>query len=382
MTNPGMDSPQIRLVVIQASPFFNIYCRYCYLPHRSSRSLMEERVLRKIYERLFSSGYLAEVVSLCWHAGEPLTVPIEFYRRATAILTQFNRDRIRVEQYIQTNAMLITQDWCDLFQALGMHVSVSIDGPQWLHDTHRLTRNGHGTFERAMRGVKLLQENGIPFYNIAVLTEDSLDHPDEIWQFFVSEGFEKLAFNLEEIEGSNTRGTIRFPRDIARYQAFFRRLREMRTTCSRSVVVRELDEMDERIRSTCGETLCTLNSPLATMSFDCEGNMSTFSPELLAARPSMYDLRFGNVFTSTVGDVLACTAFQAAHDDIQLGVQRCRDLCPYFSVCGGGAPSNKLAENGTFDSTETTNCRFTIQALCDLVLDDVEESLGITIDHP
>ena len=65
------------------------------------------------------------------------------------------------------------------------------------------------------------------------------------------------------------------------------------------------------------------------------------------------------------------------HDDIQRGIAKCRDTCQYFSVCGGGTPANKLAENGTFDSTETMNCRLTIQALCDVVLEGVESELGI-----
>jgi len=59
-------------------------------------------------------------------------------------------------------------------------------------------------------------------------------------------------------------------------------------------------------------------------------------------------------------------------EDIETGVAMCRERCEYFSVCGGGEPVNKLAENGTFASTETTYCRMTKMRGTDLVLDALE----------
>ena len=58
--------------------------------------------------------------------------------------------------------------------------------------------------------------------------------------------------------------------------------------------------------------------------------------------------------------------------DIQAGVEMCREHCEYFSVCGGGEPVNKLAENGSFASSETTYCRLTKMRATDLVLDALE----------
>jgi sulfatase maturation enzyme AslB (radical SAM superfamily) len=52
----------------------------------------------------------------------------------------------------------------------------------------------------------------------------------------------------------------------------------------------------------------------------------------------------------------------------------CRERCEYFSVCGGGEPVNKLAENGTFASTETAYCRLTKMRATDLVLDALERA--------
>ncbi|HEV3415765.1 MAG TPA: cyclophane-forming radical SAM/SPASM peptide maturase GrrM/OscB [Pirellulales bacterium] len=366
---------KIHLVVIQPSPFCNIDCRYCYLSDRANRRVMDERTLEMIYRRLFASAHLGEEISILWHAGEPLTVPIAFYERAAAILARLNCNCIPVHQLFQTNATLITQAWCDFFMEHEAHISVSIDGPRRFHDANRVTRGGRGTFDRAMHGVKLLQDNGIPIHNIAVLTSESLNHPDELWEFFASQGFTRLGFNVEEAEGVHRQSSLRHASDVERYQAFFRRLGELRSSSGQDVWIRELDNMEDRIRSSPDELETTLNVPLATLNFDCDGNISCFSPELLTVRPARHaDFRFGNVFSGGVDEILDGERFRAVHDEITRGVDKCRATCPYFSVCGGGEPSNKLAENGTFDSTETMHCRLVIQALCDLVLEGVEEA--------
>jgi uncharacterized protein len=376
-------STKIALVMIQPTPFCNIDCSYCYLPNRASRNVLKEATLAKIFERLFASSYLGDELSLLWHAGEPLTVPIAFYEHASRLLAEFNRHRVHVRQSLQTNATLITQEWCDLFQRQQIDVGVSIDGPQHVHDANRVTRSGRGTFAEAMRGVRLLRENGIPLSNIAVLSSGALDHADEMWEFFVSEGFQTLSFNVEEAEGVHRQSSVGTAGDFARYQAFFRRLGELRKASGRNIVIRELDHMEQRIRAVAGEVDCWPNRPMAMISFDCDGNIFGFSPELVAAAESKYgDLKFGNVFDCGLDEMVNTARFRAVREEIDRGVARCRAECPYFSVCGGGEPSNKLAENGTFDSTETTHCRLIIQALCDVVLEEVEQSLGVATPVP
>lgn len=88
--------------------------------------------------------------------------------------------------------------------------------------------------------------------------------------------------------------------------------------------------------------------------------------------PHYGDFLFGNVFTNTLTDIYTNPKFQQANADIQRGVQRCKETCSYFGVCGGGSPSNKLHENGTFDSTETMACRLQIKVPTDAVLEHME----------
>jgi uncharacterized protein len=116
-----------------------------------------------------------------------------------------------------------------------------------------------------------------------------------------------------------------------------------------------------------------LVEPFAITSMDWAGNISTFSPELLGLKNASYgDFLLGNINYDALADMPRRSNFVRMHEDIAAGVAMCRERCEYFSVCGGGEPVNKMAENGTFVSTETTYCRVTKMRATDLVLDALE----------
>jgi len=374
------------LIVIQATPFCNVDCRYCYLPNRSSTKRIDDRTLERVFAFLFAEPLLSDPVSIVWHAGEPLALPISFYENAFRIAEQCNTQGLRIVHFFQTNGTLINQEWCDLIERYGVKVGVSLDGPQRIHDRQRVDRAGRGTFDRAMRGIELLQRNQIKPSIITVLTQYALDYPDEIWHFFVEHRLMHLAFNVEEIEGVHKHSSLAAKESFMRYKRFFARLLELREQCDSPLFIRELDHLINVIRNSDKyadrKAGAQENEPLAVLSFDCEGNISTFSPELLTmAHPQYGHFRFGNVFGGTLEDMLASQKFVDIDAEIRRGVSRCRQSCSYFSFCGGGAPSNKLWENNAFDTTETMRCKLGKQAIVDAALDYLESKYALSSDH-
>ena len=112
-----------------------------------------------------------------------------------------------------------------------------------------------------------------------------------------------------------------------------------------------------------------LVEPFAIISIDWKGNIPTFSPELLGLKnPAYSDFIIGNVNHDRLVDMPHRPELRKMLADIEAGVALCRERCEYFSVCGGGEPVNKISENGTFISTETTYCRMTKMKATDLVL--------------
>ncbi len=130
----------------------------------------------------------------------------------------------------------------------------------------------------------------------------------------------------------------------------------------------------DRIKTSEHQVRSQANTPLAVISFDCDGNISTLSPELLTlSHPRYAHFLFGNVSQNRLEDMLSHPTFQQMNAEVQRGVAMCKETCEYFVFCGGGSPVNKLSETGTFAATETTHCRLKIQATTDVVMEHLQK---------
>src|ERR1700687_369022 len=194
-------APRLELLVVQPTPFCNLNCDYCYLPHRDSTRRISAGVLWRTFDQVLRSPIAREGFTVVWHAGEPMVLPILFYEEAFAVLNELNRAALRVDHSFQTNGTLVTPEWCDFIHRHRVKVGVSIDGPAFLHDERRKTRSGKGTHQKVMRGVGCLQDHGIDFHVITVLTSEALDHADALFDFYVEHHIRRVGFNVEEIEG-------------------------------------------------------------------------------------------------------------------------------------------------------------------------------------
>jgi uncharacterized protein len=371
----GAAVPAIDLLVVQPTPFCNIDCRYCYLPDRNSKAVVAPATLRNLFSQVFASGWVQGGLSVVWHAGEPMVLPIGFYRDAFALVEELRPRELTVVHSFQTNGTLIDDAWCGFFLETPINLGVSIDGPKHLHDRSRVTRSGRGTFDRTIAGIRLLRRREIPFHVISVLSSASMAVPEEMFQFYVEEGIDRVCFNVEESEGDHV------SRSFADHQvetAFYQFLSEFwrLSTASEGKIafVREIDHaLQQVIRPKEAVFRNQLVEPFAITSMDWSGNISTFSPELLGLKNSDYgDFVLGNINRDLLTDLPNRPVFARMRADIDAGVALCREHCEYFSVCGGGEPVNKLAENGSFVSTETTYCRLTRMRATDLVLDALD----------
>jgi uncharacterized protein len=367
--------PVIELLVIQPTPFCNINCSYCYLPDRRSKAVVSRETLSNLFSQIFASGWVHDCLSVVWHAGEPMVLPIGFYRDAFQTIDALKPAGVSVRHSFQTNGTLIDDAWCDFMIEADINIGVSIDGPKHLHDRNRLTRSGQGTFDRTIAGIRRLRRRGVPFHVISVLSSLSMKSPAEMFDFYVAEGIEEVCFNVEESEGSHVSST--FAQDDVD-AAFYRFMREFwrlsAANPGKLTFIREIDHAIQQVlRPRDAMTANQLIEPFAVTCMDVTGNISTFSPELLGLKSADYgDFLLGNINSDRLVDLLERPNLADMQRDIRSGVALCRQHCQYFSVCGGGEPVNKWSENGTFVSTETTYCRLTRMRVTDLVLDAID----------
>jgi len=167
--------PKIQLMVVQATPFCNIDCKYCYLPDRKSKAVVSHDTLTNLFTQIFDADMASDDdFTVIWHAGEPMVLPVDFYREAFRLVDRLKPAGLRLTHSFQTNGTLITDEWCDFFRSEKINLGVSIDGPKRFHDRNRLTRSGLGTFDKTIAGIRRLRRNDVPFHVISVLSTASL----------------------------------------------------------------------------------------------------------------------------------------------------------------------------------------------------------------
>ena len=367
------------LVVLQPTPFCNIDCSYCYLPDRGLTARMGGEVLRAAFDTTLASALVEDPVVFLWHLGEPLAVGTRYYEEALALAADAaERHGREVHHGFQTNATLIDDAWVDLIGRHGIIMGVSVDGPAFIHDRVRVTRARRGTHERVMRGIQRLQQADIGFGAISVVTDFTLDHPDEFYRFFAQNSICDVGFNIDEVEGANLTSSFAEGSSTQRYAAFLDRLLQLSEEDGGVVKFREVWTNTAALAFGGPNPVNNTNQPFRILNVDHRGDITTFCPELVTARTADGgSFAMGNVLNGPLESMLENPVFQKVSAEVAAGVQECRDSCEHWMFCGGGSPSNKFFEHGRFDVAETRACRVHKKTTVDVLLRHLERRAGL-----
>lgn len=373
---PGRTTP-LELLMIQGTRFCNIDCQYCYLPFRTDKSTFDLDYLDALFPKLDEAGLLGGELTLLWHAGEPMVLKPDWYREAFArIDALLAPSGTKPIHNFQTNAILVNDAWIDFFREHQVRVGVSIDGPEDLHDARRTTRDGKGTHAKGLAGLRKLKDAGLNPSAICVLSAEALRRPDEIYDFFRAEGVSTVGFNVEEIEGPNKTSSLAGAEQQAAYRAFLKRMTARGNADRWAMHIRELRTVPLSVFANPPAPHSTEAEPFAILSVDVEGRVFTFSPELVDLTDAEgRGFSIGHVSSIDFRTLEAEPAFARLAGEVRAGIDACRATCGFFDICGGGAPVNKLSENGSFASTETMFCRLTRQTVCEVIEDEIEATI-------
>ena len=176
----------------------NLACKYCYYLEKNKlyptaqRHLMSDEILEQFTREYIEAQTMSQVL-FTWHGGEPLLRSIDFYRKALSLQQKYAGGR-RIDNVIQTNGTLLTDEWCEFFAQNHWLVGISIDGPQPDHDHYRLTAAGKPSWKKVMQGIKLLKKHGVEWNAMAVVNAYNVNHPLEFYRFFKENGCQFLQF--------------------------------------------------------------------------------------------------------------------------------------------------------------------------------------------
>lgn len=182
-----------------AGSLCNLRCKYCYylekdkLYKQCKNHVISDELLEKFIKEYIEAQTTPQVL-FTWHGGETLMRPISFYKRALELQRIYGRGR-QIDNCIQTNGTLLTDEWCQFFKDNNFLVGVSIDGPQEFHDEYRRTATNKPTFVKVMNGINLLNKHGVEWNALAVVNDYNADYPIEFYRFFKQIGCKYIQFS-------------------------------------------------------------------------------------------------------------------------------------------------------------------------------------------
>jgi uncharacterized protein len=183
--------PAFHLLAKPSGSACNLDCAYCFFLDKEvlypgSKFRMNDTLLEQYIHQTIEA-HQEQVVNIAWQGGEPTLMGLDFFRRALVLAEKYRRPGMSFLHTMQTNGTLLDDEWGAFFKENNFLIGISLDGPRDLHDAYRVDKGGRPTFDRVMRGVRLLQKHGVEFNVLTTVNRINGDHPLEVYRFLRDE---------------------------------------------------------------------------------------------------------------------------------------------------------------------------------------------------
>lgn len=325
----------------------NLDCKYCYFlskerlyPNGSFRMSDE---LSETYIAQYLDSQPGPEINIAWQGGEPTLMGLDFFRRSIALEKKYQRPGTRIVNTIQTNGVLLDDEWCAFFKEHGFLVGVSLDGPKALHDAFRVDKAGRPTFDKVMGGLRLLQKHGVESNILTTVHAANAEYPLEVYRFLRNEAKARFIQLIPIVERVNETG-----------------FQEGSTVTDRSVSADAFGRFlngvfDEWVKRDVGEVFVQMfDVALASWVGEPHG-LCVFSPtcgDALALEHTgdVYSCdhfvepkhRLGNIAERPLTELAGSPQQQAfGRDKLESLPRQCRE-CDVRFACHGGCPKDRL----------------------------------------
>ncbi|HEY5570232.1 MAG TPA: anaerobic sulfatase-maturation protein [Bacteroidales bacterium] len=341
----------------------NLNCSYCYYlekdqlyPNRKNYQMSDE-LLAKFTEMYIESQPSPDVL-FTWHGGETLLRDISFYKKTIQLQHRLGRGK-RIQNALQTNGILLNDDWCRFFKDNEFLIGISIDGPEDIHDHYRKNKGDMGTFRQVMRGIELLQKHGVEFNTMGVIHDYNSKRPLEVYHFLKEIGSKYMQFSpiVERISVDQKLLSVNDP--------------EVGQPGSWNVIPKDFGSFyntifDEWVLNDVGEYYIQLfDSTLANMvgvppgaciyAEECgHATAMEFNGDLYACDHFVFEgYKLGNIYKSSLIEMmLSSKQLNFGLDKKRLLPGQCKE-CPFLKLCNGECPKNRFSV--TTDGEEGLN---------------------------
>lgn len=327
----------------------NLRCDYCYYLEKAEgrgRQLMSDETLEEFIRQYIGAQTVEEVV-FTWHGGEAMLRPLEFYEKVQRLQQRYAAGH-SIINCLQTNGTLMTEQWCRFLRDNGWLVGISIDGPEEFHDEYRhASSNGHGTFQRVMRAIRMLQRHGVEWNAMAVINDYNAEYPEEFYDFFKSIGCRYLQFTpiVERTKADGRLATIGEEASVTPHTVTPGQWGEFLCRVFDRWVRSDVGEIFVQIFDATLARWVGQQPGVCTMSDVCgHAGVIDFNGDVYSCDHFVFPkYLLGNIHTRTIIEMMSDPrqrAFGRAKRDSLPG--QCR-RCRFTMICNGECPKNRFA---------------------------------------
>ena len=317
----------------------NLRCKYCYYLEKQGlypeiqNYVMSDSTLERFIEQYINSQSMPQVL-FTWHGGETLMRNKSFYLRALELQKKYGRGR-QIDNCIQTNGTLLTDDWCKFFKDHNFLVGVSIDGPQHCHDIYRRTKDNRPSFLQVMRGISLLKKHNVEFNIMGVVNDYNVDYPLEFYNFFKSIDCRYIQFApiVEKVGGKFASYNV--PSEkwgdflIAIFDEWIKT----------DVGTYYIQYFDSTLANWVGA-----NPGICIMDKTCgQAGVMEFNGDVYSCDHFVYpEYKLGNIFSQTLTEMMySDRQSKFGTDKHNLLPSQCKE-CEFLFACNGECPKNRI----------------------------------------
>lgn len=344
----------------------NLDCHYCYYLEKGElykgiSPKMSDDILERYIKDYIECQPTPDVL-FTWHGGETLLRGLDFFRKAIRLQQQYAQGR-NITNTIQTNGILLNDEWCRFFKENNFLVGISLDGPEHIHDRYRRDKSGRGTFQRVMKGVESLQKHGVEFNTLSVINDYSVKYPLEVYRFFKSIGSRFMQFspiverwgdradNLELLPPGNHFENIEMPPwcvSPEAYGGFYCAIFD--EWVKHDVGQYFIQLFDSTLAGWVGEQpgVCIYAKTCGHASV-MEHNGDVYSCDHFV----FPEYKLGNIRTKTLTEMMLSPEQMKFGDNKRKNLPRQCCECEFLHLCNGECPKNRISK--TLDGEENLN---------------------------
>ena len=183
----------LTLLIKPAAGLCNMDCKYCFYKAASKdrkNEIMQQKTVNELINKIIE--YNPSALSVMFQGGEPTLAGIDFYRSFVIKLKE--KIRCPVTFALQTNALLIDDEFAEFFYENAFLIGVSLDGNEKVNSRYRLDNDGKSVFNKVMHAIETLKKHGVEFNILSVIDDENARAVKETYSFFRENGFDYLQF--------------------------------------------------------------------------------------------------------------------------------------------------------------------------------------------